>query len=131
MSESLAGINEEISCVATTDDYGKVTGISGAYGYNISLLNEWGRGNFHGFKGVSINSRDARRFSNAVRYAEDKHLIGKRSAFSCAEVNAVTRLLANGAPLQQIQIWGAKGADGRRVKTCDACRCWKEMLWQS
>ena len=129
MSDSKAKINEKITCVAKSPNHGQVTGISGAYGYNISVLKQWGSGNFHGGGQGQINSRDARRFSNAVRDAEDEHLIGKRSAFSCAEVNAVTRLLYVGASLSEITVYSAKGSDGRFVNTCDACQHWMDIIW--
>jgi hypothetical protein len=128
MSDTLAHINERITCRASTENHGSVNGVSGTYGYNIAKLNNWGRGNFTRQEQGLVVSREARRFSNAVRMAEDEHLIGKRSAFSCAEVNAVTILIGRGASLNEITIHNPLGSDRRSVKICDACYMWMTQL---
>ena len=66
-------------------------------------------------------------FYNAVDLSGSK-LRGRRSPWSCAEVNAVAGLLDGGVALQNISIGDPYGADRGAVEVCAACDYWLGLL---
>ncbi|NJO55999.1 MAG: hypothetical protein HC834_06135 [Rhodospirillales bacterium] len=120
-----ANVDEAIS-VKGTSTWGKsVVGSSGMQKWNLSTLDQIGRGNW-GRSGPK-DARGARRFRSAVDLAGER-LYGKRTPFSCAEVNAVTKLLNCGVELDTISLGQPYGSDQRPVHICDSCKKWSEAL---
>jgi hypothetical protein len=135
---------EIVYCYAKTTTGLQVVGMSKCIGFNMSCLEAWSTGNLRNWPNVS--ARDARRFFGAVLNANQKAreprnpqlrnvlpppFTGRRSAFHCAEVNAVTQLLGDGASLGQIRLYlpyQKSSAGNGYIANCPACQDWIAFL---
>jgi hypothetical protein len=123
-----ATVNEQIKVRGKSSSGHSVIGYSGGgsqIAYNQALVSHVGNGNWG--KGGPKDAKGARRFYNAVELAREE-VGGKRSPWSCAEVNAVAKLLNAGAALQDITLRGATGLGGDSIDTCRACQSWSEAV---